>query len=281
MDILEILINDHPAPEGSDFTSYITEHGLSIWFEKDGKKWLVDTGASGNFAKNAFSSGLDPAQTDHLVLSHNHYDHTGGLGVFLKMNSRAVIHLSEAVRQSTCYSVRNGIRKDIGLDRSLTSLYPSRFQWHPARNISLSEHVLLLADIPADPPLPKANKLLLWEKDGTTCQDPFDHEMAVLVIGDKGSTVISSCTHKGILNVLRACGAVSKKPITHFVGGTHLKDGFESEEDLLWIASRIEQDYPLLHIFTGHCSGEVVIRSLGTYLPGKVNTFYPGFRILL
>ena len=75
MDILEILINDHPAPEGQILRpispSTVSPSGL-----KRTEKWMVDTGASGNFAKRIFLRP-DPAQTDHLVLSHNHYDHTG------------------------------------------------------------------------------------------------------------------------------------------------------------------------------------------------------------
>ena len=67
----------------------IAEHGLSIWMELDGEKWLIDTGLSDAFAKNASILGIDIADVDYLVLSHGHIDHCGGLETFLSLNNKA------------------------------------------------------------------------------------------------------------------------------------------------------------------------------------------------
>jgi len=278
MDILEILTDDRPMAENAMHEKRLTEHGLSIYFEKEKSKWLLDTGLSGQFAANATSSGIDISQVDHLVISHNHNDHTGGLETFLQNNSKAIIHLSEWVQESTCISMRNDQRMDIGLDRDLLKHYASRFVWHPSENVKLTHNVWLLANIPSTYPLPLANANLLWNYKGKDAPDPFKHEIALLITGEKANTVISSCTHKGILNTLEAASSVVKDPITAFVGGTHLRDGYETEEDILGITSLIIENHPQLHLYTGHCTGEHTMTVLKRFLTGHVTAFYSGFK---
>ena len=58
------------------------EWGLSILIEYEGKKILLDTGASGAFAENAEKMGIDLAEVDFAVLSHAHYDHADGMKTF-------------------------------------------------------------------------------------------------------------------------------------------------------------------------------------------------------
>lgn len=59
------------------------EWGLSILIEYEGRKILLDTGASGAFAENAEKMGIDLAEVDFAVLSHAHYDHSDGMEAFL------------------------------------------------------------------------------------------------------------------------------------------------------------------------------------------------------
>ena len=65
------------------------EHGLSLYIETDKQKILFDTGQSDMFIQNAHKLGVNIEDIDSLVLSHGHYDHTGGLYTFLEKNSKA------------------------------------------------------------------------------------------------------------------------------------------------------------------------------------------------
>ena len=54
------------------------EHGLSMFIETDGKQILFDTGQTGDFLKNAKLLNKDLTALDYIIMSHGHYDHSGG-----------------------------------------------------------------------------------------------------------------------------------------------------------------------------------------------------------
>ena len=81
------------------------EHGLSFYIEMGERRILMDTGASDAFLTNAGKLGVDLGTVDTVVLSHGHYDHTGGAEAFLERNGKAPIYLH-----------RNALAESYGLD---------------------------------------------------------------------------------------------------------------------------------------------------------------------
>ena len=71
------------------------EHGLSLLIETGAHRILFDSGQSGAFADNAEKMGLNLGTVDLAVLSHGHYDHSGGLLRFLEYNDRAKIYVDQ------------------------------------------------------------------------------------------------------------------------------------------------------------------------------------------
>ena len=95
----------------------IAEHGLSLYLETEDQKILFDMGQTSAFARNGERLGIDLSNIDFAVLSHGHYDHGGGLGTFLRINSHAPVY----VHKTAFGAHYNGTEKYIGLDRSLQS----------------------------------------------------------------------------------------------------------------------------------------------------------------
>ena len=78
---VSILIDNQAATD----KSLQHEHGLSIYFEADGRRIMLDTGLTGAAMSNAKAMGIDVSTIDSLILSHGHVDHTGGLESFLQL----------------------------------------------------------------------------------------------------------------------------------------------------------------------------------------------------
>ncbi len=74
------------------------EHGFSVFIRTGDHRILFDTGQSDIFLKNALSLGIDLKSADTAVISHGHYDHTGGLHHFCKINSTAKIYIKPQAR---------------------------------------------------------------------------------------------------------------------------------------------------------------------------------------
>jgi len=77
------LVENSVAQSGQ---ALLAEHGLSFYIEEGNRKILFDTGQNLVISNNARVLGIDLSQIDTVVLSHGHYDHSGGLKSILESN---------------------------------------------------------------------------------------------------------------------------------------------------------------------------------------------------
>jgi len=69
----------------------VCDWGFSCIIEANGRKILFDTGAKGDILLNNMKRiGSDPSDIDGVFISHDHWDHIGGLSDFLKKNQTKV-----------------------------------------------------------------------------------------------------------------------------------------------------------------------------------------------
>ena len=101
----------------------VAEHGFSLLIEGDHLKVLFDMGQTNVFAANAAAMNLSLADVNYAILSHGHYDHSGGLRKFLEINKTAPVYVSYHAFEPH-YSA-NGY---IGMDPALAeNIQPSSF----------------------------------------------------------------------------------------------------------------------------------------------------------
>lgn len=267
--------NSHPTQ------NLLTEHGLSIYFEADGFKWLLDIGASEQFYTNAVNMGINVEDVDFLVLSHGHFDHTGGLGQFIKVNQKAQIFMSAQIEGKTFYSYRLQSKRNISINHSIVNQHINRFILADG-NMRISKNVGLVCEIPLLYKTPKANnKLYMINSDGEQ-PDEFIHEVALAVNTAKGIVVFSGCSHNGVLNILEAYSIYfNKSQIIACIGGTHLIDSdsineYESESEINEIGKSIVGRYPNMQIITGHCTGINAQKQLSKILGENFKSFHSG-----
>ena len=72
----------------------IADWGFASLVEAHGERILFDTGANGDILlENMKTLGIDPHSIDRVVISHAHWDHTGGLAAFLKENKNVTLYI--------------------------------------------------------------------------------------------------------------------------------------------------------------------------------------------
>lgn len=104
---LAILMEDSEVQNGLYY-----EHGFSVYVETEHSRILVDSGASDKTWKNAEKMGIDLEAVDRLFLSHGHYDHSGGILEFNKINPNAQIYMHPRASLDY-YNLRDGNEKYI------------------------------------------------------------------------------------------------------------------------------------------------------------------------
>ena len=234
-----------------DFT---TEHGYSLYIEFDGKKILIDTGASDNFLKNAEKIGIDISKNDMAILSHGHRDHTGGLKHLLSQ-THCPIYISENVRDKKFHSCRGdkGLR-NIGTDLELLENYSNRFRY-VAENIWITPNIALVHNKDFGYPQPYGNKFLTYEENGVEQKEDFNHEIHICFITDEGLVIVSPCSHGGFGNIVSACREFTGvENVVRYTGGLHI---VESEQVAVEVASFLEVKSslaPSTIINTSHCT---------------------------
>lgn len=252
------LVEDNKQKNG-----FLAEHGLSLYFESDGKRILFDTGATDAFVYNATMLGIDLNKVDICVISHAHDDHIGGLEAFLGINNHAEVYLKSAVR-GDYYAKRIGKNERSGLDPAFFDKYEDRLHFFDDR-IDLTDNVSATS-IKKFRRLPLYTSLMLEKKDGEFIADTLEHELYVAIKTKGGVVVLTGCAHHGLLNILMSAkedfGAISG-----VVGGFHLsgsgKHGFkkEPESEIYAIAKYLDKN-KIKKVYTGHCTGQKPLEKL-------------------
>lgn len=170
------------------------EHGLSLYLETETHKILFDFGHSNLFEQNAGLLNIDLSKVDIAILSHGHYDHSGGLKRFLELNSRASVYMSRFAFEPH-YS---GKDRYIGMDQSLRG--NKRFIY-VGDELYIDATLSLHSCNNEKPVIPVDNAGLGMLENDVIVPDHFNHEQ-YLVINENGKRiVISGCSHKGIINI--------------------------------------------------------------------------------
>ncbi|MCR5124436.1 MAG: MBL fold metallo-hydrolase [Treponema sp.] len=232
-------------------------HGLSFYVETENHKLLFDSSPSELVIRNAQKLGVDLSAIDTVILSHGHYDHSGGILPFVEINPRAKIYMQRNAGGE--YYAFDGEEKGyryIGIDKKILSL--SQVQLLKG-DTKLDDELQLFTVDQRTWPLPSTNKRLRELCDGQYIQDEFHHEQNLLLTAGGKKILFCGCAHNGILNVMetleRKFGNAMLPDLV--IGGFHLMKRTEFSEadtsEITEIANRLK-NYKA-HFATCHCTG--------------------------
>lgn len=263
------VLSDNIAPSGSSLKG---EWGLSFHIEYKGKSFLLDTGASSLFSKNAQKLGIDLSKVDRGILSHSHYDHSDGMEEFFSLNKNAPFYISDRC-EDNCYGKRFIFTKYIGIKKGLTQRHKERII-RVKGNESLCDGVHLICHTSENLEA-IGRKTGLYKKSGKRLvPDNFDHEQSLVFETEKGLVVLNSCSHAGSESIIKeVSAALDGKKIYAYLGGLHL---YRSDEEEIRNTARLLSESGISLIVTGHCTGDKPYKLLKETLGASLEQLFVG-----
>ena len=158
--------------------------GFACVIELDGKKILFDTGSDGSILiDNMLKLNHNPEDIECVVISHDHWDHNGGLKHFTRINRKAKIFLPSSFSADFVKEL-----EQVGLTVHLVSA-----------SIMIAPGLYSTGEIPG-----------------------AMNEQSLIIESNLGGVLLTGCAHPGIVKIVQLCNSLSKR-ITTTIGGFHLK----------------------------------------------------------
>ena len=239
----------------------IPEHGLSWLLNFGTNQYLFDTGQGAALSMNAAALNVLLAEVNAVILSHGHYDHSGGLRCVIDVNQsvRVYSHPKVAIPR---FSLREDGRKhQIGMPFGIQScLSDMRQRWIRTSDPTVIDDMLwMTGSIRRNCAFEMPDVSLFTDEIGSNV-DAFEDDQAVFVETSRGSIVFLGCCHAGVCNTLTAARNLTRdKPIFAVLGGFPLSRA-ES--------SRIEQTIKAMrslgvqNVAPRHCTGDTAKDSM-------------------
>jgi len=275
MKIIALIENELAAGQ----TNLKSEAGLSLYIETVNLNILFDTGSSGSFADNAEKLGVDLTKVDFVVISHGHFDHTGGLERFFAINDKAMVYIKEEAKEAFFYKLFF-LKKYIGVNPELFNNYGDRFVF-VTDDIEIHQGINLVTHIPVNHNLPSDSKHLRIRKGGKLVEDDFVHEQMMVVSEGDNIYCFTGCSHHGILNMIESANHLTKNKKVNVIGGFHmynpLTKGLSEKKQIVIETGNLLNANPSINkIVTGHCTGRDAFGILKDTLGNKLYSLNTG-----
>jgi 7,8-dihydropterin-6-yl-methyl-4-(beta-D-ribofuranosyl)aminobenzene 5'-phosphate synthase len=274
-----LVDNSAPLP-----TRLRAEYGFSALVEdlEAGVRVLFDTGQSGEVLEyNMRVLGVDPASIDFVVLSHRHYDHTGGLRRLLELRGgRGVTVVAHPRLFEPSYARLRGlggVLRDIGLPHGRGELEALGARFLLASGpVRLTERLVVSGEIPREWGPSHAWGMLRLE-DGRLVEDDMRDDIALYAIADGGLVAVTGCGHAGVENIVEYGLQLTGAGRLHaLLGGLHLLGA--PRERAAAVVSYLAGKKPAA-LAALHCTGPLVQGALAEALGGAYRLGGVGLRL--
>lgn len=217
-----------PRPRG-----LLGEWGLSVLVEVNGLKVLLDAGQSISAVNNGDIMGVDWLGISAIILSHGHYDHTGGLRNVLPRLKKPmpVIAHPDVWAPKHIQVLKEEASSYIGVPCQRTELESLGADFELTHDPAwLSDEVVTSGEIPMVTDFEMIDPGM-YVKDGEALvPDPLADDQALFIKTEEGLAVLLGCAHRGVINTLRHAQNVTGVESIHtVVGGTHLLRATEAQ----------------------------------------------------
>jgi 7,8-dihydropterin-6-yl-methyl-4-(beta-D-ribofuranosyl)aminobenzene 5'-phosphate synthase len=239
---------------------YQAQHGVSFLIDaKSGdirRRILFDVGSYAEpilFNMNLLE--IDPKKVDMIVLSHTHFDHTGGLPKILeeaKKNELPVIAHPDIFKTTL---VSEPSFWYIGMPK--INVDPSYYRWISAReSLKLMNGIISIGEIAEEEKVNFEREVTLasyYIHEGKLVTDTVGEELSIAILSKEGLSVISGCSHAGIVSIVKkAIKVTGVDKVKAVIGGFHLIDADNSRREQ---TVKVLKELGVKRVYTGHCTG--------------------------
>lgn len=260
---ITVVVDNHAAQ------GMLSEHGFSLWIDVGTDRILFDTGQGAAFEGNLRRLGLALPQTDSVVLSHGHYDHTGGIHHVLEHAPRARIICHPGVVHPR-YKLLNGTPKPIQMPQksmiALDKLPRSRLDW-VQNPMNLNEKIGITGPIPRETDYEDTGGAFFLDPTATH-EDPIADDLALWIQTHEGVVVCVGCAHAGLINTLQYIRHLNNGlRVRAVIGGFHLVNA--TDDRLAQTCAALQALNPD-QLVPCHCTGEKAVLALQEALGDRV-----------
>ena len=247
---ITILVDNHVKPG----LGLVAEHGFSALIERCGQRILFDTGKGSALPHNASVLGVDLRGLDCVILSHGHYDHTGGLLYATQCTPKVeVVAHPRALASHLVKRVDDPEPREIGIPFRMDSLAANGVRFVPVKSFrQIRQGVWFTGEVPrkhrVDP------DIRLYVRKGTELvPDPMEDDASVVMETGSGPILLLGCAHAGATNILEHVrNQMDLDTIHGVIGGTHL--GISDREETSAFIAAVEA-FHVQRIAPAHCTG--------------------------
>ena len=232
------------------------EHGLSIYIEVDNKRLLFDTGKSGKILENASDLNVNLGELDYVLISHGHYDHSGGLKRLIKeINPNIELFVGDGFFNNKHSLREDGDYQYAGNPFDVEYLRDNNIPTHFVNQdmVNLTENISIFTNFNRKDEFENTNETMFLKQDGVYIMDQFLEEISLGIKTPKGLVVIVGCSHVGIVNIVDTIIERTGMQIYALIGGTHLVK--EDDEKINKIIEYLREK-EIQIIGACHCTGK-------------------------
>lgn len=242
------------------------EHGLALWIETGKRRILFDTGQSDMLIDNARKLHRKISAVDTIVLSHGHYDHTGGLSAVIEQAQGDVQVYGHHNTLMPKYDSGGDFPRDIGLQpESREAIRNQRCRFvESGRPTEIAPGIWTTGEIPR-PHGQETVEEPFYLDENATLKDIVRDDQALFILTEHGTVVLLGCAHAGLINTLdHVRHLTDDKPIHAVIGGMHLRSA--SDDRLAWTISALRV-FGIGLLVPMHCTGQKAVLALWNAFP--------------
>ena len=247
----------------------IGEHGLAFLIESQDHTVLFDSGQYMALSHNAGKLNIDLDRIDAVVLSHGHYDHTGGLKHLLEKNAAFRLYAHPEVFATKLRAVKKEKYKKIGIPIKRAVLENTDVQLVLTQNTcEIAPGISTSGEIPLENDFESIEPDFFVEREGRIMPDTLADDQALILDTQNGLVVLLGCSHRGVINTLNQVVKLTGKQKIHaIIGGLHLAKA--SDAKLKKIIGHLA-GFGLEKIGVSHCTGTKAMLALFNTFKDKV-----------